>query len=443
MKTKIISLLLLFVISAMFCFGQDVSTLDELRSYLSKQPRNEVDTPIKVTMSSADESMLYKINETITKSGRYVNLTLTGNLIKTMFFGSCKMLVGITIPNSVTTIGKSGFMSCQNLTSVTIPNSVTTIENLAFYNCPELISVTIPNSVTTIGDSVFSGCKNLERVTIPNSVTSIGDSAFKGCASLKAITIPATVTNIGDSAFQNCSALAGFVIPKSVTEIKNSTFRNCTDLASITIPDSVTRIGDWAFMNCTSLKSVTIPKSVLSIGPNAFNGCTGFTTLAIPKTVASIGNDAFSKCTNLVSITFENTYNRGLVSADFDKVYWNNGRQTGKYTRPSAKSTKWENTSPPSFPANFMGTWNKVNFNYVFTFAAKDRFKLSGAGNQNPSWVLSSLQGDSSFIIVPESNPSFNPKINLKIVNGALEVVAEEVNGVDYIMNWNGTWKKQ
>ena len=35
--------------------------------------------------------------------------------------------------------------------------------------------VTIPNSVTSIGRSAFSHCSSLTSVTIPNSVTSIGD----------------------------------------------------------------------------------------------------------------------------------------------------------------------------------------------------------------------------------------------------------------------------
>jgi len=139
-----------------------------------------------------------------------------------------------SIPNSVTTIGRSAFQFCTGLTSVAIPNSVTSIELYAFSSCTGLTSVTIPNSVTSIGISAFSGCTSLTSVEIPNSMTSIGQSAFSGCTSLTSVTIPNSVTSIGYGAFSGC-----------------------TSLTSVTIPNSVHSIGDYAFSGCTSLTSVT------------------------------------------------------------------------------------------------------------------------------------------------------------------------------------------
>ena len=51
----------------------------------------------------------------------------------------------MTIPNSVTSIGKHAFYNCASLTSVTIPGGVTNIELDAFYGCNSLPSVTIGN----------------------------------------------------------------------------------------------------------------------------------------------------------------------------------------------------------------------------------------------------------------------------------------------------------
>ena len=44
----------------------------------------------------------------------------------------------VTIPDSVTSIGRSAFSECTNLKSVTIPDNVKIIKNLAFCNCQDI-----------------------------------------------------------------------------------------------------------------------------------------------------------------------------------------------------------------------------------------------------------------------------------------------------------------
>jgi hypothetical protein len=87
--------------------------------------------------------------------------------------------------------GFIGAFQEKNLIRVTIPNSVTSIGRLAFMS-NNLISVTIPNSVTFIGNNAVAG-NNLTSVTIPNSVTEIEIHAFYG-NQLTSITIGAGVT---------------------------------------------------------------------------------------------------------------------------------------------------------------------------------------------------------------------------------------------------------
>ena len=65
-------------------------------------------------------------------------------------------------------------------------------------------SVTIPESVTSIGKSAFSDCSSLTSITIPESVTSIGEGAFWGCSNLTSITIPKSVTSIERITFREC-----------------------------------------------------------------------------------------------------------------------------------------------------------------------------------------------------------------------------------------------
>ena len=68
-------------------------------------------------------------------------------------------------------------------------------------------SITIPDSVTSIGDTGFAWCESLQSITIPDRVTNIGNHAFMSCTALESITIPENVTRIGDSAFYHCDNL--------------------------------------------------------------------------------------------------------------------------------------------------------------------------------------------------------------------------------------------
>ena len=113
-------------------------------------------------------------------------------------------LTGVTIGDSVTSIGNKAFLGCSNLTSVTFTptSTLTSIEVDAFYDCG-FTSIIIPNSVTSIGDGAFFSCLSLTTVTIGNSVGSIGEEVFRSCADLTSITIPASVNTIGTDAFKN------------------------------------------------------------------------------------------------------------------------------------------------------------------------------------------------------------------------------------------------
>lgn len=100
----------------------------------------------------------------------------------------------------VTNIDYATFRLCSNLTSVTIPNSVTIIGRQAFDRCTNLTSITIPDSVTTIGESAFYDCNSLTSLIIPDSVTTIGNHAFGYCDRLTNIYLKSTTPpSLGDT----------------------------------------------------------------------------------------------------------------------------------------------------------------------------------------------------------------------------------------------------
>ena len=151
--------------------------------------------------------------------------------------------------------GAKLYLNGSELTDITIPSDITEIK-YTFNGCTSLTSVTIPDSVTSIGKSAFKGCTSLTSITIPDSVTSIEYQAFYNCSSLTSVTIPDSVTSIGEGAFEYCTSLTSVTIPDSVTSIGRAAFSLCTSLTSITIGDGVTSIGDGAFYKSTSLSEV-------------------------------------------------------------------------------------------------------------------------------------------------------------------------------------------
>ncbi len=261
-------------------------------------------------------------------------------------FNGNKDITGITIPNSITSIGTNAFEMCTNLTSVNYLGYIDGWCNIEFVNLSsnplyyaknlylkgELITnLVIPNTVKEIKTYVFRG-GNFSSVTIPDSVTFIENSAFSGCASLTSISIPDSVTSIGQNVFEGCSSLVyneydnayylgneenpyvvlikakdtnitSCVINENTKLLFKGALYGCSSLTSVTIPDSVTSIESFAFEGCSSLTSITIPDSVTSIGDYAFRNCSSLTSITIPNSVTSIGGYAFDHCSSLTSIT--------------------------------------------------------------------------------------------------------------------------------------------
>lgn len=170
-------------------------------------------------------------------------------------FMDCTNITSITIPNSVTSIDALAFDGCTNLIEIVVSDGNRKYDSRD--NCNAIIetasntlvkacrNTTIPNTVTSIGRSAFANCEGLTCVTIPSNVTNIDDFAFFACPDLTKIVV-ADGNRVFDSR-NNCNAI--------IETASNTLIAAC---CNTTIPDNVTNIGMGAFCGCTGLTSATI-----------------------------------------------------------------------------------------------------------------------------------------------------------------------------------------
>jgi len=99
-------------------------------------------------------------------------------------------------PNGVIYAGKFVYSYKGTLpANITINSGTKGIVGFAFSSCTDITSITIPNSVSYIGRQAFDGCTGLASVIIPASVTSIERGAFIYCSNLASVTFQGTISS--------------------------------------------------------------------------------------------------------------------------------------------------------------------------------------------------------------------------------------------------------
>ena len=275
-------------------------------------------------------------------------------------------LKALSIPASVTSIGKSALAGCKSLTSLktpvytcedapyfgalfgaashetnggSVPVSLSTlvitggetVPDYTFYACRGLEAVALPETLTEIGAFAFYGCEALTYITTADTaLTTVGDRAFSGCIALLDLTLPATVTYMGVGMLEGCGKLESLTIPfvgsytadYPLTEEDESPESTAylgylfgaahytfsagyipASLITVTLTEGCTAIPANAFFECASIREVVIPEGVTEINRRAFYGCEKLSAVTLPDSVTTIGDDAFHGCIRLQSFT--------------------------------------------------------------------------------------------------------------------------------------------
>lgn len=296
------------------------------------------------------------------------SVTLPGTLTaigKSAF--SYSGLERIAVPDDVTTVGAYAFSNCHSLAEVKLGTSLLSLSNGVLYNCGALTSLQIPASVAKIGVSALS-CSGLKAIDIPSSVKEIGDSALAQCPALASVTVGAGTAAIGAAAFKGCASLTLADLPNSLTSLGAAAFEGCGRLHAIALNGRMQHIEANTFMGCTSLESITLPPSITRIGDNAFGG-TAVTAVVVPDSVTAIGTGAWMNCKALAQLTIGASVasigGKAFAGAPLDSVschgirppkasddcFDNNVYQQASLTVPHIAQSLYKDSAP----------WNKFN----------------------------------------------------------------------------------
>ena len=139
----------------------------------------------------------------------------------------------------------------EKIKSAVIEYGVTNISSYAFFECRTMTSISIPESVTEIGRSCFEWC-GIESVIVPNSVTILNAQAFLNCWQLKSISLPKDINILDFYVFGGCRSLEAIIIPDKVTQITSCSFTNCSSLERVIIEGN-----DWPSLSADAFDADT------------------------------------------------------------------------------------------------------------------------------------------------------------------------------------------
>lgn len=141
---------------------------------------------------------------------------------------------GVSIPDSVVSIGSYAFYDLDNLTEIDLPPNLESIGEYAFYGCSDLTEVVIPEGVTAIPQYAFQNLSGCERFIIPDSVTSIGQYGVTGP---KYIQVGRGVTELANYAlYYSGSAVIEFMGEQPATIGTNPVYNSSSYYIAVVTP---------------------------------------------------------------------------------------------------------------------------------------------------------------------------------------------------------------
>lgn len=185
---------------------------------------------------------------------------------------------------TATEVPAGQFRNRTDFALIQLPQGLKTIGEYAFHNS-RIGGISVPATVTYVGRNAFSGNPLLTTVDIPanSALTGIGVQAFYECRSLKGIALPAGISRLENETFMYCYSLAKAILPPALESIGGYCFYDTYALNTIDLPQTLDVIETAAFAN-SGLESVELPQNLKSIGHEVFAGCKSMKSALLPAT---------------------------------------------------------------------------------------------------------------------------------------------------------------
>lgn len=210
-----------------------------------------------------------------------------------------KAIKSILIGDNIVEIYSELISNYPNLVSLRLGEGLAVLPMIT--GCDKLTAVTLPQTLTTIGKMAFYDCRSLKSITIPKNVSVIEDYAFAS-SSFDSIFVA--------EANKHFTSEDGILYSKDKSVVIRCPLSKLSDIETLEIPGYVRRIEPYAYSSASpddptgAVKRVIFPDGLETIGSYAFYGYSALELIELPASLKSIGAGAFGHCPELSVIHY-------------------------------------------------------------------------------------------------------------------------------------------